>query len=76
METLNEKLEDVFIVSNILLKYGKDNPDIVEYLSKNKLLKYVKKNKNVVKYMSKNKLVTKDKNNNLCVVISYKKLED
>lgn len=57
METLNEKLEDVFIVSNILLKYGKDNPDIVEYLSKNKL-------------------VTKDKNSNLCVVISYKKLED
>lgn len=57
METLNEKLEDVFIVSNILLKYGKDNPDVVEYLSKNKL-------------------VTKDKNSNLCVVISYKKLED
>lgn len=57
METLNEKLEYVFIASNILLKYGKDNPDIVEYLSKNKL-------------------VTKDKNSNLCVVISYKKLED
>ena len=43
METLNEKLEDEYFVSNILLKYGKDNPDVVEYLSKNKLVTKDKK---------------------------------